>query len=215
MTPHAQSNKQLIQGVSGNVYQISEDMRESKFMWRIPNDQVANTLAKDDADMNMALNIPPSTIHREEHAFWQLLPETWRMDILHLIMSEHDVITKIRDCGLNLIAERLDYLRKLPIDSQYEKSIDLESLSNFAHFVMDNPKLPRPQITVSPDGFINAEWFIEEYGDLSVEFLSSGDIMFSILIQSSDASPKFTNGVQDMNEVMRIVKPFMDVLMLK
>ena len=46
------------------------------------------------------------------------------------------VVDEIRSCGLRSIADRLDYLRGLPVDYANEKPIELESLRKFARFII-------------------------------------------------------------------------------
>ena len=215
MTMDVQSKTMmLIQRGSNKVYDILEDNTKSRLLYVERCDQLPNTVVEDTLSLDIPLNDWHSSIYQEKHEFWTLSSDIHPKNMLNLIM-ELDVVTKIRAHGLNSIADRLNYLYKLPIDSQHEKCIDLKSLSLFAHFVIDRPQLPHPQITISPDGFINAEWSIEEYGDLSMEFLPLGTVRFSILFQSLNTSPRFINGTLDIDKAIRNVEPFMDKLMSK
>ena len=209
MTNPVQSETMLILSDSNLVYQVLEPNRTSKLIYDVIND-CANAMSQ---ILSSDMQIRYSSSRRNERKLSTLSSDTPLQKILSNITSEHAVIDAIQSCGLKQVADRLDYLCSLPVDEQHEAPIQIESLYLFAHFVMERLWLPYPQVTVSPDGYINTEWTIEKYGDLAIEFMPSGVIRFSILYRSLNATPKFVNGVQDVDEVIRIIKPFIDQLM--
>ena len=198
----------LILSNSNLVYQVLEPNRTSKLLCDAINDYedaISQILPSD-----TQIRYSPSCSN--ERKLSTLSSDTPLQEILSNITSERDVIDVIQSCGLKQIADRLDYLCSLPVDEQHEAPIQIESLYLFAHFVMERLWLPYPQITVSPDGYINTEWTIKKYGDLAIEFMPSDVIRFSILYRSLNVTPKFVNGIQDVDEVVRIIKPFIDQL---
>ena len=208
MTDHSQSETMLMLSDSNLVYLVLEPGRTSKITYEGNDDHAKAMFQTLSSDMRLKY----FSNRRNERKWLELSSDTSLQKILANITSEHDVINAIRSCGLSQVADRLNYLCNLPVDEQHEAPIQIESLYLFAHFVMERLWLPYPQITVSPDGYINTEWTIEKHGDLAMEFMPSGVIRFSILYRSLNATPKFINGVQDVDEVIRIIKPFIDQL---
>ena len=212
MPMDSQTPTQILLQNNSDMYESSKD-RIIRVMSIKPNFQTWDILTKDNEYYNKILEMMDESFSHNGYASSYLSKDLGIKDILSLTMWWYDdVITKIRKNNMESIAKRLEYLCSLKTDSQKEEATDRESLNLFANFVMDNSKLSNPQITISPDGFVNAEWFIQDYCDLSIEFLPSGTIKFSVLFQPLDLSPKFINGVQDMAEGMQTLKPFMSKL---
>ena len=111
---------------------------------------------------------------------------------------------------LGSISDRLTYLHKLPADDPDEKPIDLESVRRFAFFIiMNRHRLFEPQISISPDGFVGAEWWMADRGILSVEFLPSEDVKFATIFWQArhDDAQRCINGKLPPDEMLDVIWP--------
>ena len=93
--------------------------------------------------------------------------------------------------GLDVIADRLNYLHRIALDSLDEEPLVLESLRELALFLMSERQLPDPQIAISPEGYAQVEWRVGERGILAMEFLP-----FDRLIRFAAISAPAQRGVQ-------------------
>lgn len=87
-----------------------------------------------------------------------------------------DVIDVLNFLKFADVARRLVYLHK--VAEEEGEVIELQSLRNFATFVV-REWLPAPQIGINLDGLIQAVWRPPRFGTLVMNFLKSGDIMFT------------------------------------
>lgn len=124
-----------------------------------------------------------------------------------------DVINALNFLKFTDVAERLAYLHK--VAKEEDESVVLESLRDFASFVVREHKLPPPEIGINPDGLLQAIWRKPKYGTLAMNFLPSGDIMFAVVSyqQMSGTQMHRINGVQPPHRVMHHVERFIDGLM--
>lgn len=120
-----------------------------------------------------------------------------------------DVIAALKHIGQEPIADRLVYLHDVVADDLDEKPIDLESLRQFALFIYRN-QLPDPQIGTSVDGFVHAEWRIEDQGILAMVFLPSGSIEFVAMLKPSAPEERSwsVRSTQSPERMMDYIKPF-------
>ena len=96
--------------------------------------------------------------------------------------ATHDgIIGALRRAGMPGVAERLTYLRSVAAGDPEEPAISLDSLREFAQFLVSERELPRPRVSVSPDGLVHAEWRLRSKGLLAMQFKPAGDIRFSAI----------------------------------
>lgn len=125
--------------------------------------------------------------------------------------TKSDVIGVIRSNKLDAIADRLDYLYEIIREDPEEGNILLQSLQEFAIFIiakLDHP--PEPEIGVTQTGYIQAVWHITGYGTLVMNFLPSNAIMFAIVFEESELNtPQFRiNGVLPSDQIIPPIKEF-------
>ena len=78
-----------------------------------------------------------------------------------LTHSLHDhALQRLQSAGLELTANRLDYLREIAEADPEEPAIHAESLEAFAKFIMANPRLDTGSIGVNDEGYVSAQWFL-------------------------------------------------------
>lgn len=134
-------------------------------------------------------------------SLWSLIKNAIDREEIGALLNLHD---------LGLISDRLAYLHKLPADDPDGKSIDLESVRRFAFFIIINRhRLFEPQISISPDGLVGAEWWMADRGILSVEFLPSEDVKFTTIFwqPGHDDAQRCINGKLPPNEMVDVVWP--------
>ena len=124
------------------------------------------------------------------------------------------IIEELRKSGLSAVADRLSWLRQLAADDPDERPMDADSLRRLAAFLVSERRLPHPQIGVSPDGLVQAEWRLpgtagdaEGGGILALEFLRSGLIQFAGLSAGLRVS-----GTLSKAKVLQAVQPFIALL---
>ena len=124
--------------------------------------------------------------------------------------SENEIIDLLRDVELEPIADRLVYLQECVADDPEEEPMDLESLKQFASFIMSERQLRQPRIGVNPDGFIQAEWELTTDGGIAMNFLPSGFIEFAAI--SAPATHKVqrirVSGTLAKDNALRDLAPF-------
>lgn len=133
----------------------------------------------------------------------------WHRNIVKAA-SENEIIDLLRDVELEPIADRLVYLQECVADDPEEEPMDLESLKQFASFIMSERQLRQPRIGVNPDGFIQAEWELTTDGGIAMNFLPSGFIEFAAI--SAPATHKVqrirVSGTLAKDNALRDLAPF-------
>ena len=121
----------------------------------------------------------PSNLDRHGLPRWIIsyLPQREILDAA----THEEIIVALRRSGMDEVAERLTYLRSVEADDPDETAMSLESLRELARFLVSERKLPRPRISVSPDGLAHAEWRLRSRGLLAMQFKPTGDIRFSAI----------------------------------
>ena len=98
-----------------------------------------------------------------------------------LTATQHDEIIDVMPLlGLRTIAERLDYLYEISGDDDSNGArMTLTSLRALALFFVSEPQRDEPDIGISPDGHLLAEWRVRDGGILAMKFLPDGLIQFA------------------------------------
>ncbi len=125
-----------------------------------------------------------------------------------------EVIATLRSSGCSSVADRLDYLRTLVAEDPEETPIAVESLRRLALFIMDQRRLPDPEIGVSPEGFAQAEWRVGDDGLLAMEFLPADVIRFAAISHPAGIGTQrvSVNGVLPTADTLDAVRVFTDRL---
>jgi hypothetical protein len=92
-----------------------------------------------------------------------------------------DVISALRRRELDEVADRAAELSRLHEIDPDEPHLDVASLKEMAAAVVRNPKLRVPQLTISENGFMHAEWRTVEGGTVAMTFLPSGRVEFGAI----------------------------------
>lgn len=95
--------------------------------------------------------------------------------------STDDVISALRQRELDEVADRVAELSRLHKIDPDEPQLDVASLKEMATVVVRNPKLRVPQLTISENGFMHAEWRTVEGGTVAMTFLPSGRVEFGAI----------------------------------
>ena len=144
------------------------------------------------------------------------LRPAWRPQI-EAASTQVEIVALLRLFGLDVIADRLSYLRDLAHDDPEEPQLKIDSLRLMALFTMAERQLPEPRIGVNPDGLAHIEWRLPTNGILAMEFLTSGLIRFAAI--SAPAQPnvdrKHVSGTLPKGEALEAVKPFTKQLSVK
>ena len=89
-----------------------------------------------------------------------------------------EVIDTARRAGLGEVADRLDYLHRLPLENGADP-MDPDSARSLVDFLTRHHRdLPKPGITASADGHVHADLEFAGDSDVDIEFLPSGDVWF-------------------------------------
>lgn len=120
------------------------------------------------------------------------------------------IIASLRQAGLDMVADRLGYLQSLVEDDPDEPPIVLESLRQMALFLVSERQLGDPQIGVSPDGLMGAQWRTDDDDLIAMEFLADGLIRFAAISASSGGNleRQRVSGILGKCETVQALGPF-------
>ena len=138
----------------------------------------------------------------------------WRK-LIHNAESKEKIIAVLRFSKSEILADRLAYLKKLTEDEPEEEPMEIESLRMSALFIMENPQLPCPQITVSYDGLVYLRWNLGNEGVLGMQFLPSTAVRFTAILNHQDPKSQrwSVSDVLQPSDMMKAVAPFTEQLM--
>ena len=127
------------------------------------------------------------------------------------VRKHKEIISELRLIGLDSAADRLSYLESLADDDPDEPPILLESLQHLALFLTSERHLGNPQIGVSPDGLLGAQWGAGNDAVVAMEFLTDGLIRFAAISApvKCDVEKQRVSGVLGKRETLQAVQPFM------
>ena len=125
--------------------------------------------------------------------------------------KHEEIIAGLRLVGLDAPADRLSYLESLADDDPDEPSILLESLRLLTLFLVSERRLGNPQIGVSPDGLVGAQWRAENGAVVAMEFLADGLIRFAAISAPANCGVERqrVSGVLGKRETLKAVEPFL------
>ena len=127
------------------------------------------------------------------------------------VEKHEEIIAGLRLVGLDEPASRLSYLESLSDDDPDEPPILTESLRHLALFLTNERRLGNPQIGVSPDGLVGAQWYAENGSVVAMEFLTDSLIRFAAISAPAicDVERQRVSGVLSKRETLQAVQPFM------
>ena len=125
--------------------------------------------------------------------------------------KHEEIIAGLRLVGLYAAADRLSYLESLADDDPDEPSILLQSLRHLALFLVSERHLGNPQIGVSPDGLVGAQWYSENDATVAMEFLTDGLIRFAAISAPAkcEVERQRVSGILGKRETLQAVEPFL------
>lgn len=132
--------------------------------------------------------------------------------LIHRIVAatRHDeVIAVLRLLGIPGIAERLRYLHDVSLDGDPdEPPMALDSLRELALFFVKGRPWNDPEIGISPDGLLQAEWRVGA-GILAMKFLPGGFIQFAAVSRpGGDHPPLRVHGTLPKDQAMVALQAF-------
>lgn len=124
--------------------------------------------------------------------------------------KQHDEIIEVLPLlELHAIATRLDYLLVCSQEDPDEPTMALASLRELALFFASEPERVEPEIGLSPDGHLQAEWRVGEDGILAMKFLRDGLIQFAALSAPTGGTQPFrVNGTLPKDGALEAVRTF-------
>ena len=129
-------------------------------------------------------------------------------------MQPQEVIASLSLGGRQTIADRIRELHEMARDGAPDETpIKLASLRELALFFMNGHQLADPEIGLSPDGLLQAEWMSAEGGVLAMKFLSDGIIQFAAVSAAEGARRRLrVHGVLPKDRVLEAVRAFIPSL---
>ena len=102
-----------------------------------------------------------------------------------------EVVAALSLGGCRAAAERIRDLNEMTTDAAPDEPlIVLASLRELALFLLSQRRLVDPEIGLSPDGLLLAEWTSAERGVLAMKFLPDGIIQFAGVSAAGGAGPR-------------------------
>ncbi len=109
------------------------------------------------------------------------------------------------------LADRLDYLHEASIEEAPEQSpISVDSLQGFINFLKKEQNLGEPDVVLSYEGNIRAEWHKSRREHFAVEFLPDCQVRY-VIFSSDPDYPSRTNrvsGLVSAETLMKKAEPF-------
>ena len=92
-----------------------------------------------------------------------------------------DLRAALRSCGHEELADRVVELSRLHKTDDDEPELSVASLRELIRAMAFNPKLKAPELTLSDDGFIHAEWRTSDGGTVAATFHPESRVEFGAI----------------------------------
>ena len=124
--------------------------------------------------------------------------------------SVEEIVAVLNSTGQHGLADRIKFLHGLSEDDPDEPSIVFQSLRQLALFLVSDRRFGEPQIGLSPEGLLQAEWAPKKGDVLVMNFLPDGMIQFAAVARSQTGGDRSrrVNGTLTKNEALSAVRPF-------
>ena len=93
----------------------------------------------------------------------------WKLHVQRAT-SHREITDLLRVFGRISIANRLDYLHEQCEEDSEDQPLNLESTRTLAKFTLTEGWMPRPQLGVTPNGFLTSQWRLQPDGIVAMEF---------------------------------------------
>ena len=125
--------------------------------------------------------------------------------------TTHDeMVLLLRWFGKPIVADRIEELLAIGEEEQDEPHISIESLRNFVRLLMAEGKLIEPNIGVTPNGLLQAQWSTSGNGVVAAEFLASGLVQVTAISAPAkrDVKRQVVRGTLEHREMLDAVQAF-------
>ena len=132
--------------------------------------------------------------------------------------ATHEGIAQLfRWLGKRTVAARIGELLTIAAEDRDEPRMSIESLRNLGRLLISEEKLTEPNVGVSPNGLLQAQWSTPENGLVAMEFLVSGLVRFSAISAPAKrgVKRKAVRGTLEHKEMLTAVQPFSERLFSK
>ncbi len=121
-----------------------------------------------------------------------------------------EIVAVLRLAGKRRLADRVKHLSELVEDDPDEPPIVFPSLRELALFLVSERRIGDPEIGLSPDGLLQAEWPVKNGGVLVMNFLPDGMIQFAAVANSAIRGDRRrrVNGTLPKDEALSAVRQF-------
>ncbi len=97
-----------------------------------------------------------------------------------------EIVGTARRLGFDEIADRLDYLHKLPLENGADPMSPDSARSLVFFLIRYHKELPETAITMNPEGHVHGDWEFTKDSNLAAQFLPSGDVWFDYASRDKD-----------------------------
>lgn len=121
-----------------------------------------------------------------------------------------EIVAVLRLAGKRRLADRVKHLSELVEGDPDEPPIVFPSLRELALFLVSERRFGDPEIGLSPDGLLQAEWPVKNGGVLVMNFLPDGMIQFAAVANSVIRGDRRrrVNGTLPKDEALSAVRQF-------
>ena len=140
---------------------------------------------------------------------------SWRSALDAASQPVH-IIALLRLLGRARSAERLTYLHSLETALEPDEApMVLDSVKLLCRFLLNERQLTEPEIGLSPDGSLQAEWRLKGNGILAMKFLAGATIRFTAISAPAmlGVQRRSINGTLPLADIMSAIKPFTSELL--
>ena len=143
----------------------------------------------------------------------------WLKPTIHDVegTTHHGMAQLFRWLGKTSVADRIEELLAIADEDQDEPHMSIESLRNFGRLLITERELTEPNIGVTPNGFVQAQWSTPSNGVVAMEFLVSGLVRFAAISAAAKrgVKRKAVRGTLEHKEMLHAVRPFSEHLFSK
>ena len=119
--------------------------------------------------------------------------------------------------GKTVVADRIEELLAIAEEDQDEPHMSIDSLRNLGRLLIAEQELTEPDIGVTPNGLVQAQWSTPGNGVVAMEFLVSGLVRFAAISAPAKrgVKRKAVRGALEHKEMLHAIQPFSKQLLSK
>ena len=200
--------------VGGSTNSPTENVSPTAVLKALDRGKVLVSLAGDESPGELSCPLAPrqfATVYVGGSVdSWTDDPSARLIDRVISATHHDEVIAVLPLLGLRALAGRLSYLHEITSgEDPDEPPMALDSLRELALFFVSEPQCQEPEVGISPDRLLLAEWRVRDGGTLAMKFLPAGLIQFAAISRPTGGQQALSvHGTLPKDKALRAVQAF-------